>query len=37
MAWEFEMWRWAEESKWQIGMKEKEAIRMGMLEEEWKK
>jgi len=37
MAWEFEMWHWAKESKWQTGMKERESVRMGMLKENLRK
>lgn len=37
MAWEFETWRRAKETKWRAEMKEREVVRMNMLEADWEK
>ncbi|KAJ7516333.1 hypothetical protein O6H91_22G054400 [Diphasiastrum complanatum] len=37
LAWEFELWRRAEEVKWRADLKEKEVARLGALESEWKR
>ena len=36
-AWEFEVWRAAEEARWRAEMKEKEIARMAFIQKEWKK
>ena len=36
-AWEFEVWRSAEEARWRAEMKEKEIARMAYIQKEWNK
>ena len=36
-AWEFEVWRSAEEARWRAEMKEKEIARLAYIQKEWKK
>ncbi|QDZ19073.1 hypothetical protein A3770_02p15910 [Chloropicon primus] len=36
-AWEFEVWRSAEEARWHAEMKEKEIARLAYIQKEWKK
>lgn len=37
LAWEFDLWRQVEESKWQANLKAQENVRMNVIEEKWKK
>ncbi len=37
LAWEFDLWRQVEESKWRANLKAQENVRMNVIEEKWKK
>ncbi len=37
LAWEFDLWRQVEESKWRANLKAQENVRMNAIEEKWKK
>jgi hypothetical protein len=37
LAWEFDLWRQVEESKWRANLKAQENARMNVIEEKWKK